>query len=186
MTQNQIEELIRSRRTIKQFKPDPISIETMKELLEVASWAPNHKLREPWQFKLFTGDGKEKLLSAWQAAKEDGKGARPMKPEKLEQLKQIPLFIVVTMPVDPRQQVFEEDFAAVSAYIQNLLLAAWDLGIGSQWNTESVIYSPIFREAIGVTPGEKVVAILQFGYAAKTPLARERASIVDKLIIIDK
>ena len=186
MTQHVIEELIRSRRTIKQFKPDPISIETMKELLEVASWAPNHKLREPWQFKLFTGEGKEKLVTAWQAAKETGKGARPMNPEKLEQLKQIPLFVVVTMPVDPRQQVFEEDFAAVGAYIQNLLLAAWGRGIGSLWNTEPVIYSPVFRDAIGVMPGEKVVAILQFGYAEKTPLVRERTSIDEKLTIIDK
>lgn len=63
MTQNTaIEEIICSRRTIKQFKSDPISIETIKELLEVAVWAPNHKLHEPCSIPLFSSEHRLSFL----------------------------------------------------------------------------------------------------------------------------
>ena len=179
-------DLICSRRTIKHFKEDPISIDVIKELLSIAVWAPNHKMREPWRFIAFLDEGKEQLINAWKQDKESGKFPRPMKPEKFEQLKKIPAFIVVVMPVDPRPTIFEEDLAAASACIQNLQLVAWERGIGMLWNTDNSIYSPVFREPLGVKPGEKIVAILQMGYPEMTPKAQERAPIDEKLIVINK
>jgi nitroreductase len=178
-----IEKVIKERRTIKRFKSTPIALETIEELLTLATYAPNHKLREPWHFHVFLDEGKNKLIQGWKAAKESGKFPRPMKEEKLAQLKEVPVFIVVTMPVDPRHQVFEEDFAAVSASIQNFMLAAWEKEIGVLWNTEGSISDPIFRDAVGVTPGEKVVAILQVGYPEMIPNLRERTPIAEKMTV---
>jgi len=179
-----VEEIIRSRRSIKRFKKDPISLDTIKELLDIAVWAPNHKMREPWRFIAFLDEGKQALVEVLKSEKEKGRGARPMKPEKVEQWLSIPAFVVVVMPVDPRPQVFEEDYAAVSACVQNLQLAAWERGIGMLWNTEPTNYSPTFHAQIGVKPGEKVVGIMQIGYPDMTPKAQERTPIEERLTVI--
>ncbi|KAA0546055.1 nitroreductase [Bacillus sp. BGMRC 2118] len=179
-----VEEVIRSRRTIKVFKKDPISIDTLKELLDIAIWAPNHKMREPWRFIAFLEDGKLHLINVLKREKEKGKFPRPMKPEKEEQLLSVPAFVVVVMPVDPRPTIFEEDYAAVSACIQNFQLAAWEKGIGMLWSTDQTIYSKAFHEQIGVKPGEKVVGIMHVGYPEITPNARQRTSIDEKLTVI--
>ena len=179
-----VEEIIRSRRTIKKFKKDAIPLETIKELLDIAVWAPNHKMREPWRFIAFVEEGKQHLINILKSEKEKGKFPRPMKPEKLEQLLAVPAFVVVVMSVDPRPNIFEEDYAAVSACIQNLQLAAWERGIGMLWSTDQVMYNPTFHEQIGVKPGEKVVGIMRMGYPEITPRAQQRTSIEDKLTVI--
>lgn len=179
-----VEEVIRSRRTIKRFKKDPISLDTIKELLDIAIWAPNHKKREPWRFIVFLDEGKQHFVEILKREKEKGKFSRSMKPERVEQLLSVPAFVVVVMPVDPRQNIFEEDFAAVNACIQNFQLAAWERGIGMLWNTEPTIYSPTFHEQIGVKPGEKVVGIMQMGYPDMIPIAQQRTSIEEKLTVI--
>ena len=47
-----IEELIRTRRTHKAYGPDPVPRETLLELFELARWAPNHHLTDPWRFRV--------------------------------------------------------------------------------------------------------------------------------------
>lgn len=181
-----VAEAIRTRRTIKKFKEDAVSLELIQELLEIAMWAPNHKMREPWRFMAFVDEGKEQLVECLKADKLRGRDAQPMKPAKAEHLLSTPLFVAVVMPVDPRPMIFEEDFAAVSALIQNFQLAAWERGVGVLWNTMSTIYSPEFHEQIGVARGEKLVALLQIGYPDATPKARERKPVADVLTVISK
>ncbi|MBP2242930.1 nitroreductase [Cytobacillus eiseniae] len=179
-----VEAGIRSRRTIKKFKTEPISLEMIKELLDIAIWAPNHKLREPWRFIAFLDEGKQLLVDGLRKEKEKGKFPRPMKPERVEHLLSIPAFVVVVMQVDPRPMIFEEDFAAVSACIQNFQLAAWERGIGMLWSTDQAMYSPTFHTQIGVKPGEKIVGIMQMGYPDLIPQARPRTSIEEKLTVM--
>ena len=179
-----VEHVIRSRRTIKKFKQDAISIETLQEILETAVWAPNHKMREPWRFIAFVDEGKQQLINALKEEKLQGRMPRPMKPEKEAQLMAVPAFVAVVMNVDPRPVIFEEDYAAVAALIQNFQLAAWEKGIGTLWSTDQSIYAPFFHEAIGVERGEKVVAILHVGYPEVTPKPRERTALANKLTIV--
>jgi nitroreductase len=65
---NAVEQNIISRRTIKSFKKDSVSSEVIIELLEVAKWAPNHKLTEPWRFRLYIDGGKEEFVQAYIAS----------------------------------------------------------------------------------------------------------------------
>lgn len=37
------------RRTVKQFLPQPVARATLEQLIELAVWAPNHRLNEPWR-----------------------------------------------------------------------------------------------------------------------------------------
>lgn len=184
---NAIEENIINRRTIKSFKKESISPEVIIELLNVAKWAPNHKLTEPWRFQLYVGEGKEKFVQAYirSQPKVDGDISERVK-KKAQYFRDIPVHLVVIMPEDPRQRRWDEDYGAVSTLIQNFQLAAWEREIGMIWRTNDWIYDPTFREEIGVTPGEKVVATMMIGYPEHVPAARPRTDIQELLTIIDK
>ena len=43
-------ELLRGRRSVNFFEPEPVGAEVLLEAIEVARWAPNHRLTEPWRF----------------------------------------------------------------------------------------------------------------------------------------
>ncbi|MDE8564963.1 nitroreductase [Anoxybacillus rupiensis] len=172
---------IKERRSIKEFKEDPIPKEVICELLNTAVWAPNHGLREPWRFILFVNEGKEKLIDAIAQESNNGKNIDLLR----EKLQPIPAHLLVVMQEDPRQKQWEEDLAATSALIQNFQLAAWEKGIGVIWKTGAYIYSPSFRKKVGVEPGEKIVGLLHIGYPASIPQARLRTKAEEKLTVIE-
>ncbi|MGF9641950.1 nitroreductase [Paenibacillus sp. MABNS29] len=172
-------DVIQERRTIKRFKSDSIPVDTIKELLDVAVWAPNHKMREPWRFLLFAGEGRKRLAKA--IAADIGKD------NKFESgILHNPIQLLVVMEEDPRQTVWDEDFAAVSALVQNFMLAAWSKEIGTFWVTKPFLYSPKFREHLGIQPGEKVIGMIYAGYPDVIPESRPRTPAADKLTLFDK
>ena len=183
---NIVEQNIIGRRTIKSFKKDSISAEVIIELLNVAKWAPNHKLTEPWRFQLYVDEGKEQFVQAYIHAqpKVDGEISEKVK-RKAQYFRDIPVHLVVVMPEDPRQRRWDEDYGAVSSLIQNFQLAAWEREIGMIWRTNDWVYDPLFREAIGVLPGEKVVATLMIGYPKHIPEAQTRTDIRELVTIIN-
>lgn len=184
---NAIDQNIIERRTIKKFKSDPVHTEELIDLLNIAKWAPNHTVNEPWRFQLYTGAGKEKFVQAFLKAMTLGDGSIPSKAlNKAQYFRDIPVHLVAIMPEDPRQRRWDEDYGAISSLLQNLQLAAWERGIGMIWRSNDWIYNPVFREAIGVQPGEKIVATMMIGYPQHVPEKRERTDIREKLQIISE
>ncbi len=184
---NSVDQNIMNRRTIKSFTMDPINPEEIIDLLNVAKWAPNHKLTEPWRFQLYTGAGKDIFAQAYLDSQPKVDGEVSEKAErKAQYYRDIPIQLVIIMPEDSRQRRWDEDYGAVSAFIQNFQLAAWERGIGMIWRTNDWVYDPIFREAIGVKPGEKIVGTMMIGYPKHVPKAKERTDIRELVTIIDK
>ena len=177
-------QLIVDRRTIKKFKKDDVPVDLISELLEVASWAPNHKLREPWRFVIYNGKGVEVLANLM--ADVASKGPKMKKsPEDLKKyFLSVPTHILVVMPEDPQPFVREEDYAATCALIQNFQLAAWERGLGVFWKTDAYLTLPGFREGVNVKPGEKIAAILHVGYPDMVPNPRKRTPIDEKITVI--
>ncbi|AJY77945.1 nitroreductase family protein [Paenibacillus beijingensis] len=178
-----IAKVIRERRSIRDFKPDPISVELVIELLNDAVWAPNHGLREPWRFILFQGEGKKKFAHAvieTYTAENKAKWEQQM----LKYYLDVPLHLVVVMKEDPRQKKWEEDFSATSALIQNFQLLAWEKGVGVVWKTNDYNLEPSFHKAAGIKPGEKIVGTLHIGYFEKAPKPAPRTKAEERLTII--
>ncbi|WP_338543160.1 nitroreductase family protein [Paenibacillus tundrae] len=177
-TGNAVIEAIKNRRTVKKFKKDAVPTDKIIELLEAAVWAPNHKLREPWRFLLFTGDGRKKLAQAIDAEMgEDNKFSA--------NIKQVPAVMLVVLEEDPRQNIWDEDFAAVSALVQNFLLAAWSEEIGTFWVTKPFLYAPKFRKPLGIEADEKIIGMIYMGYPDVIPSAKERTSAKEKLTLFE-
>lgn len=186
-SKNAIDQNIMSRRTIKTFTSEQVDPEEIIELLNIAKWAPNHKITEPWRFQLYVGEGKEKFAQAF-IDSQPTEGGKPSEKtlKKAQYYKDIPLQLVVIMPEHPQQRTWDEDYGAVSAFIQNFQLAAWERGIGMVWRTNNWVYDPVFREGIGVKPGEKIVATLMIGYPKHIPNARPRTDVREFLTVIEE
>lgn len=177
-TGNVVREAIQNRRTVKKFKKEAVPTQQIIDLLDTAVWAPNHKLREPWRFLLFSGSGLNKLADAIDAEMgEDNKFSA--------NIKQVPSVMLVVMEEDPRQNIWDEDFAAVSALVQNFLLAAWSEDIGTFWVTKPFLYGPKFRKSLGIQAGEKIIGMVYMGYPDVIPSAKERTPAKDKLTIFE-
>lgn len=186
----ELSNIIKERRSIKRFEDREVSPALIAELLDIAVWAPNHRLTEPWRFLLFHGDGKERLANIVRQMKEK-KEADPAKKaiegEKIyNKLMSNPIFVMVVMKEDPNLVTREEDFAATSCLIQNFSLLAWEQGIGMTWHSYGWLQDEMVREAIGIKPGERAIANLHIGYPAMLPKERERKTMAELLTIIDK
>ncbi len=173
-----VSEAIVARRTIKQFKTDKVSEQTILALLDTAVWAPTHGMRQPWRFIMFVDEGKKTLVEAITES--------ALKTKDPERLLAIPAYVAVVMHEDCRQREWEEDLMASATLVQNFQLAAWEKGIGVKWLTEPYTFQPKFRKKIGVQPGEKLIGLLQVGYPETVPEGRERTSAANKMTIVRK
>lgn len=180
-----VAEVIKGRRSIKQFKQDPLPQGLLEELLNTAVWAPNHGLREPWRFIAFQGEGSKFLADTVFEFVKRAKPDPEFAAKRKEYISNIPLTLFVVAPEDPRQREWDEDYAAASALVQNFQLAAWEQGVGTIWKTDPYIYTPEFRSKVGVKPGEKIVAMIHAGYPEVVPTSRPRTEASQLLQIVD-
>jgi nitroreductase len=144
------EQAIRTRRTHKAYGAEPVPRATLEELFELARWAPNHNLTNPWRFRVV---GPEAL-----ARLKDAAG-----PEAASKLNRAPTLIVTSVIEgdDPVQN--EEDLcaAAIASYI--VLLGAHARGLAGYWRTPAVLRTAEGRAAVGVEEGERVLGLLHLG-----------------------
>lgn len=191
-----VSEAIRSRYSTKIFKDTaPLSKQTIEELLEGATWAPNHYHTEPWKFFVITGDGREKLSGAmkkWMTGRVDD----PDSDEGTRRIEKIgrkpftaPTIIVVAMSpdLDNKKAIYIEDVCATSAAIQNILLEAHSKGIGAIWKSGSVYNGEPVKNLFKLRDDEEVIGTIFLGEPdMKKEIKRERKSAEDKTVWIDK
>jgi nitroreductase len=174
---------IQSRRTIKEFRSDPIPGETLWRILDAVRWAPNHRLTEPWRIAIIGTRSREALadaLASRAASSQDPSLMAKAKDEARRKVMSPPVLLAVTcrLAENPAQQV--EDLAAVCAAIQNLQLAAWSEGIGTHWNTGKVTRLPETSALLELAErGELLVGFLFLGYPAQVPEPPKRRPIQD-------
>jgi nitroreductase len=174
---------IQTRRTIKEFRSDPIPEETLWRILDVVRWAPNHRLTEPWRLTIIGKESRERLADALAALAASGQDSSALEKAKAETRRKVmssPVLLGVTCRLEgnPAQQV--EDLAAVCAAMQNLQLAAWSEGIGSHWNTGKVTRLPETAALLGLAErSEQLVGFLYLGYPAQVPEPPKRRPIQD-------
>ena len=171
-----VDEAIRTRRTHKAYRPEPVDRATLDELFELARWAPNHHLTNPWRFRVLGPLALERLKEAADAV-EPGSGRK---------LDRAPTLVAVTVaPGDDDPVTAAEDRLAggVAAYI--VLLAAHARGLAGYWRTPAVLRSPGGRAALGIGDGEEVIGLLHLGHPRQEQPAPERAPVPDVVEYLD-
>lgn len=159
----ELEEAIHSRRTHKAYGAEPLDRETLEALFELARWAPNHNLTEPWRFRVLGRSALARL-----------KAADPVKAGKLDRA---PTLVVATVVLsgDPEHDEEDRDAAAIAAYV--VLLAAHGRGLAGYWRTPLVLRTPEGRAAVGVGDDERVLGLLHLGRPRQEQRVPPRADV---------
>jgi nitroreductase len=133
----------------------------LDELLDLARWAPNHHLTNPWRFRVI---GPVALAMLKHAAG----------PEAAAKLGRAPTLIAATVvrSEDPIQD--QEDLCATACAVYAVLLGAHGRGLAGYWRTPGVLRTPSGLEALGIPPNERFVALIHLGWPrqAKEPPPR--------------
>ena len=161
----ELEQAIRSRRTHKAYAPEPLDRTTLDELFELARWAPNHKLTNPWRFRVLGPQALERLKAA---------GDDPIAAAKLDRA---PTLVAVTATQSGDPVMDEEDMlaAGVAAYV--VLLAAHGRGLAGYWRSPAILRTPQGREALGIPGDEHVLGLLHLGRPRQEPRVPDRAPV---------
>lgn len=171
-TPEQTAALIRGRRTINRFMREAPPRDVVLRALELACWAPNHHLTQPWHFYVLGPDTQREIirLNSEMVAAAQGESAATAKRKRWASM---PGWLVVTCDLSDDPVRNREDYAACCCAVQNAMLYLHSAGIGVKWSTGAVTRAPRFYDAIWVDPDlETVVGLFWYGYPAETPDAR--------------
>jgi nitroreductase len=169
----ELEEAIRSRRTHKAYGDEPVPRETLDELFELARWAPNHNLTNPWRFRVV---GPRALGRLKEAAG----------PEAAPKLDRAPTLVAVSVAQAGEDAVRdEEDLIAASLAGYIVLLAAHGRGLAGYWRTPAVVRTEAGRAALGVPGDERILGLLHLGPPRQEREPPERAPTGDVVTYLD-
>ena len=157
----QLDEAIRGRRTHKAYAPEPVERAVLEELFELARWAPNHNLTNPWRFRVL---GPESLTQLKRSAG----------PEAAAKLDRAPTLVVCSSLLSGEQVCDEEDLHATACAAYIVLLAAHARGLVGYWRTPGILRTEAGREAVGLGPDERFVALIHLGHPIQEKTAPER------------
>jgi nitroreductase len=185
----EVENAIRTRRTIKAFDAQPVERDVLEELLELARWAPNHHLTNPWRFRVV---GPQALAALKAAAAElaretapDGADLEELARVAAAKLDRAPTLVVVSAKhsADPVQD--EEDAHATACAAYNVLLGAHARGLAGYWRTPAVLRTDGGAAAVGLPGDERFVGMLYLGRARQSAEPPARAAVAEYATFLD-
>lgn len=165
-----VDHAIRARRTHKQYGSEPVSEAVVRELVDLARWAPNHKLTNPWRFRLLGPETRARIDELVPEA-------------EVMKLRRAPTLLLVTAVPSDDPVLAEEDVLAAGAATYAILLAATERGLASYWRTPSCFREPAVRSVVGLAEDEVIVALVHLGPPASDPPAKERVPVDDVFIV---
>jgi len=156
-----VETAIRTRRTHKRYGSEPLDDTALRELLELARFAPNHHLTQPWRFRVLGPQTRSRI--------EDLAGEK-----EAMKLRRAPTLVLATAALSGDPHTDEEDLHAVACAVYAMLLGATARGLASYWRTPRVLEDAAIRELLGLSGDEQVVALIHLGLPESVPPAKER------------
>ena len=169
----EINHLIRNRRSVFPDQFDAgrhIPDEIIHQILENATWAPNHGHTEPWHFVLFTGEGLKKLAAFQSELYKETAGEKFKETTYLKQQRN-PLLashvIAICMKRDPNKKHPEiEEIEAVACAVENIYLSVTAYGLGGYWTTGGVTYNEKAKPFFGLDKEDRLLGFFYIGYVA--------------------
>lgn len=173
----QVLNTIKQRRSIghvSQVQPSRAAIE---RLLEAATFAPSHHVTEPWRFFVLTASARQALGNVManalkarleQSADDQISDAAIQKKLMRERAKPMRAPVIIVVAITDVQQL-QGDYPiecveAAGAAVQNMMLAAEELGLATVWRTGDPAYDPMVKRWFGLKKDDLIVAFLYVGY----------------------
>ncbi|MEM4853929.1 MAG: nitroreductase family protein [Sulfolobales archaeon] len=194
----EILEIIGSRVSIRRFKQDPIPDEVLKTILWAATRAPTAGARENWFFVVIKSEELRKrvhellieahVMYAKEIAKMSLDRIEKWKRSMEEGMYLAPVYIAVYIDLSrlssggtgkSSEAEFIMEIQSAAAAIENAILAAWSLGVGSVWLGVPLLIEEKFKELMSVPREYKLMGILALGYPLEVPNPRRRKPVDD-------
>jgi nitroreductase len=164
-----IAERIRSRRTTNQFLKQRVSRRLIMDAIELARWAPNHHLTEPWHFYLLGDRLKAACVELTRTIVTEKKNAE-IAAHKAQTAAAVPGWLLVTCRKSDDEIVQLEDYASCCCAVQNLMLYLSEANVATKWATGAITRDPRLFDLLGIDfEREFVVAMLWYGYPKILP-----------------
>jgi nitroreductase len=166
------------------FTGQPIPDTILEEVLQLAAYAPSHKLTQPWRFKIFTGEALKKLSDYLGTYYKINTSEEKFNEVKYRKTKAKPLqsshVIVIIMQRDLLERIPEwEEIASVAMAVQNIWLGLTERGIGTYWSSpKSMTEGPDFLD---LKEGEKCLGLMYLGMPKIHPITPPREHISTKI-----
>ena len=179
-------EVIRTRRTVREFSPQPVPRELIDQIVEAATWAPNHRHTEPWRFIVLEKDGeaRKKVADAvyewtWNNIKNPNPANRERSSaDARDEVLLTPVLMLIYAIPGSNEEITEENFSATCCAAQNMQLMAHALGLAVGWSTGRLCKAEEVHQALGVNPDWAVVGAFFIGFPKALPEA-ERQPLSD-------
>ncbi len=150
----EIDEAIKNRRSIRKYKSKLLIKEQITEVLDAGNRAPSAKNRVQWRFHVFQGEAKNKLVQICR--------------ENIEKLPKIPLMasthnsyntmdkapVVILVTQTCEWGGISAEIQSVSAAIQNMLLKAHSMGLGTVWINDVLYVEPAILQLLEIEQQE--------------------------------
>lgn len=190
----EILEAIRSRRSIRRYRPDPVPRELISRILDAARWAPSAHNRQPWRFAVLETAADKHTLAAAMGERlradltRDGVDPELVEKDAARSYQRItgaPVVIVVCATLrdmdtyaDVHRSRAEYLMAtqSVAMATQNLLLAAHVLGLGACWMCAPLFVPETVRDVLRLDADWEPQALVTLGYPAETK-TKERGAL---------
>jgi F420 biosynthesis protein FbiB-like protein len=178
-------EVVHTQRAIRRFKPDPVPPELIHRMIDAAVRAPSGGNTQPWAFLVVSDAAKRQVIA--DAVREGLTDAEDRRREAMtfdptrrrmrlgsiafrENVASAPVLIIPCLvnPSSPSADV-NSLFAGSSIYgaVQNMMLAARALGLGTLMTTFNIAIEPVIRKEFGLPDDAKPVAVIPLGYPAE-------------------
>jgi nitroreductase len=162
-------ERIRARRSTNLFLKQKVSKKLIRDAVELARWAPNHHLTEPWRFYVLGAQAIDAGIELIRDNAERKKDAA-YGDFKAESARAIPGWLVVTCKKSDDEILQREDYAACCCAIQNLMLYLSEAGVATKWTTGEITRNARFHRILGSDPDANfIVALIWYGYPKALP-----------------
>lgn len=193
MTPEEIENVIKNRRTIKPTKMNGKKIpdETIKNLLAMADWAPTHGHTEPWMFTVISGDNVIAFChkhAEMYKANTPGENYKEASYEKIYNNGDMAShMIAIAMRRGEKPNIPEiEEIEATACAVQNMWLTATAYGLAVYWGSGGMTYKPQMKEYFGLGENDKFLGFLFLGYSDEKPEGRRIKPAEQKFRWLDK
>jgi nitroreductase len=166
--------VLRGRRSIDLYTADAVGADTLLAAIEVARWAPNHRLTEPWRFYLLGSATMRAVIDLAVELEVAAKGERAG-PVRRARLEAVPGMFVLTSARSDDALLDRENYAACCCAAQNLMLYLWRQGIGVKWTTGGITRQQRFYDLLGIdSTKESLVGFFWYGVPKVVPAQKRR------------
>ncbi|HAW20809.1 MAG TPA: nitroreductase [Flavobacteriales bacterium] len=171
---------MKTRRSVypKMFKNGEVSREEILRLLEVARWAPTHKLTQPWRFHVYMNESRLELAKLQSEILINQKGESEQTVAKCAKMHlnadRSAAVIAIIMKRDVEKRVPpNEEICAVACAVQNIALHASSMGLGGYWSTGASTNSPKIRSELKLNEDDLHLGWLYIGAVESLTAAKD-------------